>query len=177
MATDALTDDTPSTAGRREVKPKVRRIDLYPDEFLAAVCGEMSTAELGVYWMICLLCYTRRGMIPDDVGWICGKFRPSKGNRTIRGAIERLVASGRVDRDGAEIGVRQCLDEVEIVLRRIRDASETGTKGNKIRWGRDRPPINPDIATINYQLPRITLPPAELLAQLELTRKKREQAK
>ncbi len=120
------------------MKAKPRRFDLHPEEFLSAVSGEMSPAELGVYWMICLLCYTRGGTIQNDVSWLVAKFRPGKGNRVVTQALDRLIDSGRVVRDGSEIGVRRVRDEVEIVLRRIRDASESGKKGNKIRWDSDR---------------------------------------
>ena len=89
------------------MRTKVRHIDLHPDEFLAAVAGEMSPAELGVYWMVCLLCYARGGNIAGDADWIRAKFRPSKGNQVVGDILKGLIASGRVVRDGDEIGVRR----------------------------------------------------------------------
>jgi hypothetical protein len=94
------------------MKHRVRHVDLHADEFLAAVAGEMSPAELGVYWLICLLCYSRGGTIRDDLDWLRAKFRPGKGNQNVGVALESLIAKGKVFRDGAEIGVRRALDEV-----------------------------------------------------------------
>jgi len=127
------------------VRTKVRHIDLHPDEFLAAVAGEMSPAELGVYWMVCLLCYARGGDIAADVDWIKAKFRPGKGNRIVGDILESLIANGKVVREGSEIGVRRVRDELEIALKRIRDAHENGRKGGR-QSARDVPEIGPRYA-------------------------------
>lgn len=112
---------------------RARRIDLVADEFLAAVSGEMSPAELGVYWLINLLCYSRNGMIDHNLDWLRAKFRPGKANQVIAPIIEKLIASGRVVRDGDQIGVRRALDEVEKALRRISEAAESGGRGGRPR--------------------------------------------
>jgi hypothetical protein len=139
---------------------KVRHVDLHADEFLAAVAGEMSPAELGVYWMICLLCYSRGGQIELDLDWLRAKFRPSKGNRVVGELVERLIAMGRVDRDGNEICVRRVRDELEITLRRIRDASESGRRGGGPRKninGVEKPsPLSAEKLTTNHQPPTIS---------------------
>lgn len=123
---------------------KPRYFDLRPEEFLAAVSGEMSPAELGVYWMICLLQYTRGEDIEFDAEWFRAKFRPSKGNRVISDILDRLIATGRVYRDGPQIGVRRVREEVERATRRVRDASETGP-----RPARDRPETEDDKSNSN----------------------------
>ncbi|HEX5321476.1 MAG TPA: hypothetical protein VFW46_20125 [Stellaceae bacterium] len=113
------------------MRSKVRHIDLHGDEFLAAISGEMTPSELGVYWMINLLCYNRRKTIRYDLDWIRAKFRPHKGNREIGAIVERLIAGGRVFRDGDEIGVRRALEEVQTATRRIRDAVQYGRRGGR----------------------------------------------
>lgn len=136
---------------------KVRHIDLHPDEFLAAVAGEMSPAELGVYWMVCLLCYARGGAIDADVDWLRAKFRPGKGNRVVGEILQTLVDSGRVYRDGAEIGVRRVREELEIALRRIREASESGRRGGRPRKKNNEieepKPLIDEKLTTNHQPP------------------------
>lgn len=110
---------------------KVRHIDLHPDEFLAAVAGEMSPAELGVYWMVCLLHYSRGETIDADSAWLRGKFRTGKGNNVVAEVLARLIESGRVFQDGSKIGVRRCQEEIDIALRRIEEASKRGKTGGR----------------------------------------------
>ena len=132
------------------MRTKVRHIDLHPDEFLAAVAGEMSPAELGVYWMVCLLCYARGGDIAADVDWIKAKFRPGKGNRIVGDILESLIANGKVVREGSELGVRRVRDELEIALKRIRDAHENGRKGGR-QSARDVPERCPRYARDTHE--------------------------
>lgn len=109
---------------------RIHRVDYSADEFLAGVVGELSAAEVGVYWMICSLIYSRRRAIPDDVRGLTAKFRGTDP-RTIRAALERLVALGKVTRDEGELRVNRCLDELEMASNRIRTASENGSKGGR----------------------------------------------
>ena len=116
-------------ATERTIKP--RRYDLAPDEFLAAVVGEMTPAELGVYWMICLLQYSRREPIDSDMKWLRRKFKQTHGLCSIEPIVVRLVASGRVVREGNRLEVRRVGEEVEGAQRRIRSAIESGKRGGR----------------------------------------------
>ena len=111
---------------------KVRHVDLRADEFLSAISGEMSPAELGVYWMMCLLIYSRRGPVNADLDWLRAKFRPSKANKDICGIVERLIATGRVSLEGSQWGVSRCSEEIERALSRVREAAENGRKGGRV---------------------------------------------
>ena len=42
---------------------KPRRFDLNPDNFIAGISGLLTAEELGVYWLICLLNYSKRGPV------------------------------------------------------------------------------------------------------------------
>lgn len=136
-----------------EESVKPRKYDLNPDEFLAAVVGEMTPAELGVYWMICLLQYSRRGTIKYDVNWIRRKFAPGEGFRSVGPIIEKLIATGRLvlkepnegpkdalrsgeGRDKValsvrEVGSKRVLEEIQKATKRVSDAIEHGAKGGR----------------------------------------------
>lgn len=116
---------------------KARRFDLWPEDFLAGVVGELTAEDLGLYLMVILLCYCRGGSIPDDADWLRSKFRTSRGFRAeyVRKQIERLIAAGKVERVGRELSVRRVRVELELSMRRIRVAQECGKSGG-------RPPKN-----------------------------------
>jgi hypothetical protein len=80
------------TVDGKNIKPRL--YDLVPSEFLAAVAGELTVVALGVYWMICLLQYERRGPIPNDMVWLRRKFKPSHGLSIVDGTVHSLVATG-----------------------------------------------------------------------------------
>lgn len=113
---------------------KLRRIELRQEEFLAGICGELTPAELGVYWMICLLQYTHNGhSLEYNMDWLRAKFRPTKANRSVEDIVNRLISVGKVYREGDEIGVRRVREEAEKGLRRIREATENGRRGGRPR--------------------------------------------
>jgi hypothetical protein len=110
---------------------KIRHVDLYFDEFLAGVAGELSAAELGVYWMVCLLSYSRNGPIKDDLDWLQRRFRRDPSNRVVGPALERLIAMGKITRECDELVVSRCREEIERVLSRIRASREHGARGGR----------------------------------------------
>jgi uncharacterized protein YdaU (DUF1376 family) len=110
---------------------KPRKYDLNPGDFLSDVAGEMTPAELGVYWMICLLQYRHRGPIKNDMAWLRRKFTPGKGLRLVAPIVEKLIGSGRLVREGDEIWSRRVREEVEKATRRVRDAAESGSRGGR----------------------------------------------
>lgn len=109
---------------------KIRKIDFYPDEFVAGVAAKLDPVEAGVYWMVCSLIYSHGGPIDDDPKWLAGLFRQTNP-RTVRAALERLIAAGKIQRIGAELMVNRCRIELERTSKRIRTASENGAKGGR----------------------------------------------
>jgi uncharacterized protein YdaU (DUF1376 family) len=110
---------------------KPRRFDLYPDDFIAGVAGELTPSEMGVYSMVILLCYSHGGSIPYDPELLRNKFRPSTGGWAIKRHLDRLIAIGKIVRDGNEITVSRVRDEVERSISRIRVSREHGARGGR----------------------------------------------
>jgi hypothetical protein len=109
-------------------KPKYISISIA--EFLADIAGEVDLAELGAYWLVCLLIYSRADAIKDDPEWISGKLR-KVNPRTVRAAIDGLVRMGKVTRIDGELMVNRCRTEIERTTNRIRTASENGSNGGR----------------------------------------------
>lgn len=133
---------------------KIRRVDYSPDEMLAGVCGDMSPVEFGVYWMVCTLIYSRGEAIKDDVSWIARKFK-STNPRTVRAAIDSLIAMKKIERIGGELMVNRCRTELEASVNRVRTAGENGSKGGRKR--RERAHVSNEIN--GNQKPGGFLPP------------------
>jgi hypothetical protein len=110
---------------------KPRRFDLYPDDFIAGVAGELTPPEMGVYSMVILLCYSHGGSIPYDPELLRNKFRPSTGGWAIKRHLDRLIAIGKVVRDRNEITVSRVRDEVERTISRMRVSRENGARGGR----------------------------------------------
>lgn len=116
---------------------KVRRIDFYPDEYVAGVAAKLSAVDQGVYWMVCALVYSRGGPIDDDHAWLAGLFKETHW-RTIRGSLDRLIDSGKVERvkdpaGRSQVTVRRCARELQKALTRTAEASQNGRKGGRPR--------------------------------------------
>lgn len=114
---------------------KFRHVDLYFDDFIAGVAGELTPAEMGVYSMVILLCYSHGGSIPDDLDWLRGKFKRDGSARGIGPAIEQLVKLGKLERANAELSASRVRAECERALSRVRASAEHGARGG-------RPPKN-----------------------------------
>ena len=118
---------------KRRAYPKPRQFDLNPGDFLADVAGEMTPTELGVYWMICLLQYKRRGSIEYDVAMIRAKF--PAGSMVCAPStriVKKLIKSGRVTQDDdGKLSVRRVREEIERAKRRVRVAVESGARGGR----------------------------------------------
>lgn len=111
-----------------------RYVDYRPDEMIAGVAAQLDPEEFGVYWMICTLIYSKRGPIDDDMEWLAGLFRKTNP-RTVRAALDRLVARGKVHRIQVEgtskLMVERCRTELEKTAKRISSSSENGAKGGR----------------------------------------------
>ncbi len=110
---------------------KVRKIDFSPDEFLAAVSGELSMAEVGLYWMICSLIYSRRGPIENDLKWLRAKFRQGSDQHHLERCLQRLIETGRVRLAGGKLEVSRALAELERAVSRMEAARERGLSGGR----------------------------------------------
>ncbi|MGE3876177.1 MAG: hypothetical protein AB7F74_24750 [Parvibaculaceae bacterium] len=120
------------------MRDKIRRINFYPDEYLAGVSGKLTIIDQGVYWMICTLVYSRGGPIADDHSWLSRLFAEANW-KTVRASIDRLVAMGKVTRQTVHEGgdqrvtitVLRCHDELTKALTRIEQASDAGRTGGR----------------------------------------------
>lgn len=109
---------------------KARRIDFSPDELIAGTTSKLSVVEFGVYWMVCTLIYSQGGPIDDDAEWIAGVFKKTNP-RTVRAALEKLVALSKIYRIDSQLMVNRCRTELERASNRIRTASENGSNGGR----------------------------------------------
>jgi hypothetical protein len=109
---------------------KARRVDYYPDEYIAGVGGILRADEQGVYWMICTLIMSEGHAIEENdrrLSALCG-IRPSDARRI----IEKLVANGKIGRQSdGKLFQNRAQSEVERSLKRIQTASENGSNGGR----------------------------------------------
>lgn len=113
------------------MKKKVRYVDLTFDEFLAGVAGELTPAQLGVYWMICLLIYSRGEPVKNDPEWLCGKFKRGTDLRIVKNALTDLQSLGKVQAIDGYLVVNRALDALQDARNRIVSHSERGSKGGR----------------------------------------------
>lgn len=109
---------------------KVRRIDYFPDEYIAGVVGVLNGLEQGVYWLFCTLIMSKGGCIDRDDRRFATMLmmRPSE----VRKVVNRLIELGKItaSSDG-KLGQKRAQSEVEVAAKRIQTASENGSKGGR----------------------------------------------
>ena len=108
---------------------KARRLDFYPDEYIAGVGNVLRADEQGVYWMICSLIMSEGGAISENhrrIGNLC-MIGPSKTKRI----IDRLVELGKLDRFESKIVQKRAEKEVKSAQKRIENAQESGRMGGR----------------------------------------------
>jgi uncharacterized protein YdaU (DUF1376 family) len=110
---------------------KIRRIDFYPDDWLAGTV-ELTFEECGLYWLICALIYARGGPISLE---LIKRASPEHGNR-VNAVIGRLEKYGKVSREGEEIDQKRCRKELERASRRL------GNESEKLRKSSGKAPEN-----------------------------------
>ncbi len=123
---------------------KVRRVDLYPDDFIAGT-RRLSDAEMGVYVRICLCIYSEGGPVDiDDVKSVCS----SHGN-TFNSIIQKLQGLGKIAANGRQIIQKRCANELERARNRIGKAEQMAAK----RWKNNdtQQPQASDPSTANKQ--------------------------
>jgi uncharacterized protein YdaU (DUF1376 family) len=105
---------------------KVRRVDFYPDDWIAGTV-ELDDIECGIYIRACALIYAHGGPITID---LLKRACSSHGNR-FNFVLKRLVEGGKLLRNGIEIDSKRCRNEIERSSKRLRKASENGAKGGR----------------------------------------------
>jgi len=112
---------------------KVRRIDFYFDDWIAGTAGlNLGADGLGVYFQSIAFCYALgRPSIPEAE--LVDRSCATSGSnpRTVRAAIERLVAVSKLKRIDGELEPNRVRTELERAATRIRKNRENGTKGGR----------------------------------------------
>jgi len=107
---------------------KIRRVDFYPDEWLAGAFLLKADAR-GCYITICALIYSHGGPIADDekdLARLC--------NVTVekwRGIRSTLIEKQKIVVEGGRISNRRCSTELEKATNRTEKAKENGAEGGK----------------------------------------------
>lgn len=138
---------------------KVRRVDFYPDEYIAGVGNLLRADEQGIYWMICALITSEGGPIARNemrLGGLCLMRQTD-----VRKIIDKLVAMGKLSlTDDGKLSQKRAQTEVELSSKRIQTASENGSKGGRpakkdeLNQEMDKPDgLSGEKLTTNYQLP------------------------
>lgn len=125
---------------------KVRRVDFYPDDWLSGTL-ELNDLDRGVYITICALIYARGSTITIE---LLKRHCHSHGN-ALAASLTRLSEARKIVRTGPEIGQKRCRNELERAEKRLRNASENGTKGNEIK--KVIAATRSDVANANNQQP------------------------
>lgn len=110
---------------------KVRRIDYYPDEYIAGIAGVLKADEQGVYWMVCTLIMSEGGPVDFNDRRIAGlcNIRPADARRIVK----RLLELGKLSQIDGKLCQKRAQSEVERSANRIQSASESGAKGGRPR--------------------------------------------
>ena len=111
---------------------KPRRFDFDPDRFIAGVSAQLTPVEMGVYWIVCSLMYSKRGPIDDDPHWLAGIFKKGTDPRTVKAALDSLEMREKLQRVGSKLVVKSCQDEIEAAANRMRTSHENGSKGGRV---------------------------------------------
>lgn len=144
-------------------KPKARRVDYFPDEYIAGVGGVLRADEQGIYWMICTLIMSEGGAIEQNdrrLAALC-QIRPTD----VRKLVDGLVEKGKIARQSdGKLSQKRAQNEVEKSLNRIQTASENGSNGGRPRRKVEQKQQTdktagyfPEKLTTNYQPPTTNL--------------------
>lgn len=146
---------------------KVRRIDFFQDEFLAGTAG-MTNEQVGAYWRICALQYSRGRGVPDDPKILCPYLACTETD--LLRLIEDLVGMRKLRR--TRYGLVNARAELELgrARKRIARAVQNGKKGGrpprsetKSQSENNSLPEPDRKLTTNHQPPTSTESPAEPL--------------
>jgi uncharacterized protein YdaU (DUF1376 family) len=138
---------------------KVRRVDFYPDEYIAGVGNVLRADEQGIYWMICALITSEGGPIARNELRIASLCLSRQSD--VRRIIDKLIAMGKVSlTDDGKLVQKRAQTEIEASSKRIQTATENGSKGGRpskkdvIDQQMSKPDgLSAAKLTTNYQLP------------------------
>src|SRR5437763_12218998 len=111
-----------------DVKPKPRRFDFYPDDFIAGV-GELTLAERGLLWTHASLQYSRGGdaVAPEHLRRQC----PDDA-RVYNRSLARLLTLSKLQlTDDGKLTQKRCVTEAENARKRLITSAENGRKGGR----------------------------------------------
>jgi hypothetical protein len=147
---------------------KIRRIDFYPDDWLAGTRG-MSPAECGLYWNLCALMYAL-GECPIELE----EARKNFGGRNFDRLLRRLLKRGKVTAEGSLIVCRRVAEELLRARRRAAEVPLTTDKPltDPPRARAPRRPRDNQQSTINNHQPAYgpLRDPVEIAKDLGLTK-------
>lgn len=131
---------------------KVRRVDFSPDEWLAGTMS-LDNAERGLYITACALIYSHGGPVPIDEL----KARSVDHGNSFNRQLRRLVALGKLVRNGSEITNKRCENELEKAGKRAekgRDMAGQRWNNNGLGGGKAIQSSNGNLqpSTNNHQL-------------------------
>lgn len=109
---------------------KARRVDFYPDEYIAGIGGVLRADEQGVYWMLCSLIMSEGGAVEFNVRRLSAlcQLRPAQ----LRKIVTRLIEMGKISQQNdGKLCQKRAQNEVERSLKRIQSAQENGSKGGR----------------------------------------------
>jgi uncharacterized protein YdaU (DUF1376 family) len=103
--------------------PKIRRVDFYPDDWLAGTIG-MSDADRGVYIQVLMGIYSHGGPIHiDDARKMCG--------RQFERSVERLIRRSKLTLIEQQLSSNRALTELQRATNRALKAQQNGAKGGR----------------------------------------------
>lgn len=125
---------------------KVRRIDFYPDEWIAGTVS-LDNATRGLYITACALIYSHGGPIEID------HLKCASGDHghAFKRQLDLLIRLGKLIVNGTQIANKRAINELQTAVKRIVNASQNGTKGNEIK--KVIAATRCGVANANYQLP------------------------
>jgi uncharacterized protein YdaU (DUF1376 family) len=109
-------------------KVKVRRVDLYADEWLAGT-SKLGPNEGWVYVQICMLIYSHNGPIRDDEKWLARLCNMHW--RAFRTASEELQKLGKIRSKDGYITVKRCSEELQRAGKRLLRDVQNGLTGGR----------------------------------------------
>jgi uncharacterized protein YdaU (DUF1376 family) len=112
--------------------PKARRIDFYPDEYIAGVTGTLTTEEQGVYWLVCSLIYSHGGPIDNDPKWLSRMFAQTLSSR-IKRVLDALLEKGKLSLENGKLSQSRAKAELKSAQSRIEANRKSGQLGGRPR--------------------------------------------
>lgn len=129
---------------------RVRKIDFYPADWTEGIAGHgLGAAAVGVYIQLIALCTAAgRATLAEDetVRRIAALFGDRRS--TIQGAVDRLVAAGKVTRNGGDLEPKRVRSELERASNRLRQARDAAASSWRSRRG--QAPVSSETSDLTH---------------------------